>query len=304
MNSVIKKQTHYNVLFMRDDKEARTFRVHSTFLHFCLYLFLFIVLGGGVSIFLGVKFFDKYRNAVDSKTAMEREIADLRLQLERLANLETVLSASNGSAPKTSYTEVGGSTLPVRSQNASNVAALPSSPSTQPAQSLQPTAQSAQAAPGQSGPAEPAVSSASGEQTGKNAAVAGAEEEIPPPVEPVADYPSLSSPDSPLRIGDFNARGAGPQRLRISYDLSTAAGDSQRTIAGSVRYVCVLADGTRLDLSLVDTDGTRFSIARMKPMQGIARLPQETRVEEIAKIEVFIEITDGNTYRQIYPLRR
>ncbi|MDR3175666.1 MAG: hypothetical protein LBU06_03945 [Desulfovibrio sp.] len=312
MNPVIKKQTHYNVLLMRDDKEARTFRVHSTLLHFCLYFFLFIVLGGGVSIFLGVRFFDKYRNTVDSRAAMEREISELRLQLERLSNLETVLSASNGSAPKTSYTEVGGGALPARSQNSSLVAARPSAqpsqpaqPASPPAQPSQPAAQSATAASEQGNSTEPAVSSASEAQTGGSGATAGAGEETPPPVEKVVDYPPLSAPDSPLRIGEFSARGIGQQRLRISYELSTTpAVEGQRTIAGSVRYVGVFADGARQDLILTDTDGTRFSIARMKPMQSTARLAQETRVEDLLKIEVFIEIAEGKIYRETYAVRR
>jgi hypothetical protein len=307
LNPVIKKQTHYNVLFMRDDKEARTFRIHSVFLHFCLYFFLLVALGGGVSIFLGVKFFDRYRSTFDSKAALERENAELRLQLERLANLETLLSASNNSAPKTSYTEVGGGASPARSQNGGLVAVQPPSlpsPPSPPAQPTQPAAQSAPVAPVQNASAEPAVAAASEPQTDASKAAAGTGEETPPSVEKVTGYPSLSAPDSPLRIGDFSARGAGPQRLRISYDLSTATVDSQRTIAGSVRYVGVLADGTRLELGLTDTEGTRFSIVRMKPMQSTARLPQEIKVEDVANIEIFIEIAEGKTYRQTYAVRR
>ncbi|MDR0827640.1 MAG: hypothetical protein LBN33_07170 [Desulfovibrio sp.] len=323
MKPVIKKQTHYNVLLMRDDSQARTFRVHSGFLHFCLILFLILMIGGGVGIFCGAKFFAKYRETAAANAAMEREISEMRLQLERLANLERLLTASTETGPKPSYTEVGGP-VPGKSQNASTPAAPASAQvsaqaTVAPASSALPasnvatappatgqtqqnaTAQAPQNAAGQTPPASEAPTSA--ETPGDKGAGAAAETGSSPQTA-APNYPPLTSADSPLRIGDFNARLQGPQRLRISYELSTNLVDGQRPVSGQARYAAVLADGSRLDLPLQDMENTRFSILRMKPMQGVARLPQEIKPDEILRIDVIIEISEGRTYRETYPLRR
>lgn len=67
-----------------------------------------------------------------------------------------------------------------------------------------------------------------------------------------------------------------------------------------MRYVAVFSNGEKLDLPLQDIDGTRFAIARMKPMQSSARLPQGYQTENIEKIEVFIEVSDGTVYHDSF----
>lgn len=265
MKSVIKKQTHYNLLLMRDDGAARSFRMHSRLLRFFIFLFLLLLAAGALGIYGGTHYWKKYRVLAERHAAQEREAGEMRLQLERLCNLESVIAASNG--------------LPAQAQNQNQEVgvSLPSAtrPSTQETVATDAEAGAvavADPAPGATESGEPAT----GEQG------------------------QLTSGDSPLRIANFSLRSSGTQRLRVSYELSASQPDEQRTLSGSVRYGAVLTDGTKIELSMQDAEGSSFAIVRMKPMQSTLRLPQEHKPSDIAQIEVFIEIAGGSLYQDSF----
>jgi hypothetical protein len=312
LKPVIKKQTHYNVLLMRDDRESITFRIYSGLLHFCLGLFILLLLCGGAGIYGGLHFFTKYRELAEVQEARERENAEMRLQLERLVNLESLLKAGNGTQPQATYTEVGVPDLPAR------VALVPPPPAAGPPAAGSGTAgtpaaplPAATAAPNATGrategPAPPAQTENAVSEDKDTAPAMG--ENAAPAVAPSAaqtaagvEYPPLSDAGSLLRINEFSARNVGPLRLRISYDLSTTT-DGQRTVSGSAKYTALLADGTRVDLPLLDPENTRFAISRMKPMQNTIRLPQNLKSENITAIDILIETAD-KTYRDSYQVR-
>jgi hypothetical protein len=279
LKPVIKKQTHYNVLLMRDDRESITFRVHSSLLHFCIGLCLALVLCGGAGIYGGLHFFTKYRELAAVQEARERENAEMRLQLERLVNLESLLKTGNESAPQATYTEVGAPDLPALGAAAADPSA-PESPAPSPA---------GKPADGQQTSAPPASEGAP-PSAGAPAAPTGADDGHAP----------LSGADCPLRITEFNAKNLGSLRLRISYELSTVT-DGQRTVTGTARYAAVTTDGSQIDLPLQDQESARFAILRMKPMQNTVRLPAGLKPETIASIDILIEVAD-TVYRAGHPV--
>jgi hypothetical protein len=301
LKPVIKKQTHYHVLLMRDDKESRTFSIRCGLLHFCAGLCLALLLFGGGGIYGGLHFFTKYRELAAVQESRERENAEMRLQLERLVNLESLLKAGNGSPPQATYTEVGTPDLPARGTAAANppapgpaarVAAAGTAPA--PAAASRPT----DTPPAQ---AEPPASEDNGESPAEERQGAPAETTAAAPAEVNGGFALLAGAGSPLRINEFSARNSGSLRLRISYELSTMT-EGQRTVTGAARYAAVTTDGTRVELPLQDPESSRFSIARMKAMQNTVRLPAGLKSEGIASIDVLIEVAD-TVYRGNYPVR-
>ncbi|MDR1684890.1 MAG: hypothetical protein LBR82_00340 [Desulfovibrio sp.] len=308
MKPVIKKQTHYRVLLMRDDKESRTFSVRCGLLHFCAGLFLVMLLFGGGGIYGGLHFFTKYRELAAVQESRERENAEMRLQLERLVNLESLLKAGNDSPPQAKHTEVGTPDLPARGTAAANP------PAPGPAERVT----AAAAAPAAAGSAPvPATTSKPADTPPVQAESRAAEDKSESPAEERRDAPTETETDaraktgdgfaplagegSPLRVNEFSARNYGSMRLRISYELSTVT-DGQRTVTGAAKYAAVTADGTRVDLPLQDQESSRFAIARMKPMQNTVRLPAGLKPDGITSIDILIEVAD-TVYRGNYPVR-
>ena len=290
MKPVIKKQTHYSLLLMRDDAEAKTFRVPSKLLRFFIWFFLLLLVGGGGGIYGGLHYWNKYRVLVGRYDTQEREANEMRLQLEQLVTYKTVLNASNNATvPMARHTEVGVSGPTSTSRNATATVVNATTVTMNATRRANSTlAGSANATLGSSN------------ATRHNNATYGGPVNATSSQTQEPAVPSISSEDSPLRITGFNGRATGQQRLRISYELSTEGNEEQRMISGMARYFAVFSNGTRLELSAYDSDGSRFSITRMKLMQSSARLPQGYRAGDVEKIDVVIELSEGKKFEDRY----
>lgn len=328
MKPVIKKQTHYTLLLMKDDSNARTFRLHSSVLRFLICFFLALLIGGGAGIAGGLHYWHKYRQLSSRHDALDRETAEIRLQLERLSNLECLLVASNGTpAPQTRNEEVGASPRLFNSTAGGNASLAGTSGALNAtAAANATTAVNATLAANAAGPANATLAAAGTRddanraqnnatqraEAGKNGDLA--ESESAPTLagsNATAQLATvdgrqvlpLESGDSPVRIDGFHARPCiGPQRLCLSYELSTVNPEETRTpIIGTTRYTAVFNNGAKLELPLQDSDGTRFNIQRMKPMRSSARLPQSYPLNDLVSIDVYVDISDGGLYLQNLP---
>lgn len=280
MKPVIKKQSHYNLLLMKDDSPARTFRVHGVALKILLAIFLVFLIAGGAGIAGGIYFFEEYLRLTSQNEMQEKELSEMRLQLERLVNLESLIVASNSTPPLAKNEEVGATAPPPK---VIADGALP-------AADMQSAEHPEQAPDALAAPAEQAK-----EQ----------QDEVALPPSPSTEDPtylSLNAADSPLRINGFQVRVTGRERLRISYELATTPSDEPRTVSGNIRYKALLSNGSGVDLISYDIEGKRFAIARMKPIQSSVRLPQGHLAENINNIAVFIELSDGTVYQDIFAL--
>lgn len=279
MKPVIKKQTHYSMLLMRDDTSVRTLRVRGYIIVVFLVFLLLVFVGGGVGIWGGMHYWKKYDALSERHKQQERELGEARVQLERYVNYDTLLEASNGTAAPLAKNEEIGATAPApRMQNATQAsqAAFP------PAQPLK-AGLNATLAQSNSTVLAPAVTTA--EQTPKA-----------PPV------PLISS--GPLRVNGFSGRIASPQRLRIRYELSTVPSDEQRTISGTAKYFAVFASGAEVELPVQEAGDARFSISRMKLMDANLRLPQGAVAKDITQLYVSLELDEGKAYREAFPISR
>jgi hypothetical protein len=195
-----------------------------------------------------------------------------------------VIAQNNGTIPVTKNDEVGAILPPLLS----DVSAVAASPDSSPAEA------NATAA-GQTAP----LSSAA------NATQASAPDRTPAiiPDDPASYPPLISSKSCPVRINDFSVQVLNNQFLRIRYNLSVPGGGETRgPVIGLARYAARLADGTTVDLLPTNPGTVRFSINYMKPMSASVRLPQGSHISNIREVDVFIEIAEGGTYKEPYPV--
>jgi hypothetical protein len=289
MKPVIKKQTHYNILFMTDDGDAKTYRLRAGFLRFLILFPLVLVLLGGAVIAAGVHYGKSYLDLRSGYAKQEKEISEMRLQLERLTNLETLLSASSGSGamPLAKHEEVGLSAA-ARASNATAASADESSGNA-----------TSQALPLEEGP-PPATDDAS-VPPGENSTIADSAA-APVPASASSTLPLLSSEESPVHITNFSGRPIGQQRVRIRYELSAANNDEGKMLSGLARHFAIFNNGDRAELPSQDNAEIRFAITRMKPMEATARLPQGYETKDIKQIDVVIVVEDVGSYHDYFEL--
>lgn len=272
MKPVIKKQSYYSMLLMRDDTSVRTLRVRGSTITFLFVFLALLLLGGGLGIWGGLRYWQKYDALSERHKQQERELSEARLQLERYVNYDTLLEASNEIAPPLAKNEEIGASAPApRSQNATvagQAALLPAQNATM--------ARSNATMPASA--AEPALAAQ------------------PLPV------PLISS--GPLRVNGFNGRIIGPQRLRIRYELSIAPSDEQKSISGMTKYFAALGSGAEVEIPVQDVGDARFSISRMKPVDANLRLPQGIAAKDIVQFHISLELEDGKAYKEAFPLSR
>ena len=294
MKPVIKKQTFYSMLLMRDDSEVRSFRVRNTTLRVILAAFAFFVLLGISGIAIGAHYWKRYASIIDDYRQNERELTEMRLQLQQLSGMEKIAMASSCPVPLLQNNEVGAE-APTRQNNATL-----------------PIAISGLATPGNDAafsnatrtlfnatamtPSSIMPQSRDTSQTNRNGT------QSPEDAAPVL-LPLISGKESPLRINNYSGRILAQQRLRVKYDLSTAP-DMQDLVSGTAKYAALFTNGTRLDLELQPPEDTRFSIRSLKPVNDILRLPQGYSTRNVKNIDITLELDDGRKFRDSFSITR
>jgi len=307
MKSVIKKPTHYSLLLMRDDTEVRNYRVHSRTLRFFVWSFLLLLAGGVAGVYGGYHFWEKSRTLASRYDAQDREVSEMKLQLERLIALETVLAASNGAIPQARHTEIGAGQSYAAARNGTQAPPDDTPAASAAAAQGSDVAASGTAGSEASGSGTPGAGTDSATTVALDATKQAAQAGDAPAPDGVAQarepaYPQISSAESPLRVNALNVRVTGQQRLGIRHELVTEGNIEQRMISGSVRYFVIFADGSRVETSVSNTAESRFSIARMRTMQNTLVLPQGYRAADVEEFDILIELSDGKRFEERFDL--
>jgi hypothetical protein len=284
MKPIIKKQP-YNILFMRDDAAVRTISVRGGAITAACVFLLLVIAGGALGIWGGIRYWQKYDALSSLHKQQERELLEARLQLERYVNYETLLEAANGAAPLAKNEEIGTAVPSARAHNATQAAAFPAAQN-----GTRPSV------------AAPAKVGGNATQVQHNATLPLAA--AADAAQPSAAAPLISSAASPLRINGFVGRIISAQRLRVRYELSAIPSEDQKAVSGLAKYAAVFSDGTEMELAVQDAGDARFAISRMKPMEASLRLPQNIASRDISQIQVILEIDEGRTYSETFPLTR
>lgn len=300
MKQVIRKQTHYSLLLMRDDREVRMLRVHTGILRFFLFLCFLLLACAAAGLAAGWHYWKKSDALTARYPMLERELVETKLKLEQLTNESVLWRNAKSSAPSLKNEEMG---APVPSQPAFIPPAPPTPDILAPLQT-----------PATDNPPSPAENATTPESHARPAA-----ENATLPVEngtvPDSNGTALSmtetanatgeSPASPagrsappIEISGFNARITDGQRLRLRYAIVSP---THKTLVGAISYQALLANGTIMPLESL-SPGERFKITRMKVVEKQARLPERISTRAIKQIDLIIELEDDSRVVKSFPM--
>lgn len=289
---VIRKQTHYSVIFMRDDAEVTIFRMKNTVLKILVWLLVILVLLGCGGIAAGILVGKSYLRLSKKYKDAERQVVESKLQLERLYSLQAFLQASSNS------------TIPA--SRVKNEEIVPVAVNNGPAGSNGQTAangrQSAvtQTAASTAHPANATLAGVSETAESGNGRARGTAETPASAEEP----PLISSDECPVRVENLNLRVAGQLRLRVRYDIVSAQELTQQ-LAGRVSYAVTLEDGRRIEAKAQNYGETRFAILRMKQMENTLQIPAGLNINArmVNAVEITVETEDGSRqFREVFPM--
>lgn len=102
----------YSLLFMRDDSRVRRLRLSPFWLRLGAYLLALLPLVAGAGVYGGVHFWREAQDLLGEKAGLERQLAEARLRLERLENVERLLKGGDLEDLKGLQAPTSGASLP------------------------------------------------------------------------------------------------------------------------------------------------------------------------------------------------
>ncbi len=320
MKPVIKKQTHYSLMLMRDDGDVRSCRIRNTTVRFFIIIFTIILLVGSAGIGIGVHYWKRYAAFLPELTAARQELAETRTELAELRNLQAVVRARNGGR------------VPLLAQNTEVGVAAPESSARTAGMNGRSGSENAAASPAGDDSATPVAENTSdlpqtqppnGDTPAGTDAANADEPQSPPPTGPTgqngasgtngqdaagadAGHLAISNEASPVRVSALSMRASGQQSVTLRYELSVSpeimdTPEGRQPVVGRASYKAIMADGKEVALQLQSQSNAFFSILRMKPMTASVRLPDAYTADNIAQIAVVIAVNGGNTFQENYP---
>lgn len=283
---------------MRDDGNVRRLRV-SPFALRLLLTTLFIVPALAVlGIWAAITFWTGNMNLVDANRDLTREVKEMRVELERLSNLEVLLEREDPvrlhaliaprKAPRPSVpAQESAGTPPVAKGTPENAAAGAPTPE-----------------------ATPSGGDAVAAQPDDEATVQSAASDVQAPAtSPLFNDDTAPAPRrdvSPInngqaRIEDVQAQVSPQGKIRVTFSLSNA--DTSKQLAGHVVMVAIDGKGVGHDLS-IPAEAADFRISRFKKIVASARLPQGLSSGDISLVAIEIRSGDTIVFRDAFPLRR
>lgn len=272
---VIKKKSYYQVLFLRDDQEVRTYRIRNGFLRFLVMsLTLLVVIGSAGAVFGAYSLHKGYKLKKKYKTT-SAELDKVRLELEELQNVKSLIIATNTPLPLAHNSEVTNPTLnstiaqeEEKSSNSTIPLVLPINNATN---------------------LDNIVHNAS---TSSNATMVEA---------PV--IASISSEKSPVRVNGFKSRLRGTN-LSVSYEISTSNPDAspEETVRGTTKYNLLLDNGQNYELEPLKQGEAYFAISRMKQMDLRFKIPGAVNTKKADRLRLTVELEDGDAFQDQFNL--
>lgn len=89
------KDEKLNLIVMRDDSRVRRYRVRVSWFRFFLYAQIVLLLAAGLGAYGGFIYWVKKIELSQSNAALQEEVSELQMQLERLQNIEEILKIND-----------------------------------------------------------------------------------------------------------------------------------------------------------------------------------------------------------------
>ncbi|BFR49725.1 hypothetical protein RVX_R27860 [Nitratidesulfovibrio sp. HK-II] len=283
----------YSLLLMRDDCRVRRLRVSPLALRLLTVSLVLLPLLAAFGVWAGFSFWQANRTLVNQNQALDRDLKEARVELERLSNLESLLRSSD---PEELRALLGSAAL------ASPPAPAPAKPG-----DANGAGDGVVTAPGQ---IHAPAGAQAGEQTplpSDDPTQAGVDARVPDAASQavaaaVADTPgeareALSTGEA--RVDNVTVRHGSGKRLRINFDLTNP--DPKKQLGGQALFSVVAADG-RIQPLKVEPDTNRFQISRFKKIVTSAPLPDGLAPADVQTLVVELEAEGRIIYREQYPV--
>lgn len=256
-----------SLILMSDDGKVCRLRVRAAFLRLAAAVWVLLVLSGGAGIWIGWKAWEYRRIWENDRYRLERELAENRVHLERLSNMEALYESSRTAAVS------GGADI---------------APSAGPSSVTSPQ----DAAPSVDGTPPSRASADVVEPGGTTEPPAGE-----PSAPPAAPEEQTGIDTGVVRVENVSAR-LDDRRLRVSVDLYNGESAGQQ-ISGRAAVTLLDADGQEYPLA---SDDMVFRIVRFKKLVSSHSLPSTLSGVANAAIRVEVFVNDKLEFRRIYPV--
>ncbi|WCB46321.1 hypothetical protein [Nitratidesulfovibrio vulgaris] len=290
---------HYSLLLMRDDGNVRRLRVSPLALRL-LVTTLFIVPALAVlGIWAAATFWKGNTALVDANRDLTREIKEMRVELERLSNLEILLERED---PVRLHALVAPRKTPAPTASAPGESASPLSAhgdgATATPDATSSDAPAGDAPPGLTTDQPDDATAGTPSDASETAAVAPLFQDAPASA-PKRDISPINNGQA--RVDDVQVQISPQGKIRVTFSLSN--GDTSRQLAGHVVFVAIDGKGTGHDLA-IPAEAADFRISRFKKIVASARLPQGLSSGDIALVAIEIRSGDTIVFRDAFPFRR
>ena len=264
---LVKHDNSFSIFVLRNDCNMLRFKVGSFWIKTFLLFFALFTIASGISGYAAHYYWKKYTNLQRERSELTAKLGENRRQLGRFAGIEIIQETAQ---PRSAM-----SGIVVASGDKEDIA--PAAPPLETPETAghtpQPVAPPAVAAPSLApatvteGTPHPAADNTSGR--------GGQEEELKP---------------STASIDDVTFRAAGPQRIRLSFDLSNK--EPQFTLNGRVGLAVTTKDGDRHEITDVSRSSLRFLISRFKRVNTTFTLPDGVSPDKVKTVHILITVAE------------
>ena len=292
MEPVIKRNPYHHVLLMRDDKEVVSFKVHNKVLWYSIIISVLCITLGITGIIYGLYSWEKSHSLKTRYAQVTAELSDAKLQLEKLINLQSLMSTSDFPEPVFKFDEI--QLKPIIEQTAPDFLTPQGKNETDTQKNSDGSSTNAVTSHlAQAGAATLTGTQAETPVTGNTSPQASG-------ADAKATKSSIESEQCPLRITNFVNKPGPQNRIQIAFDLVTTRQDA--FVRGATTYQVTLQDGRSLPVTPTFLDDTKFAITRMKNFDLTADLPEKVTIQSVKEVTVFITLDSGETFNASYPI--
>lgn len=280
---VIKTNTFFSILLLRNDSKVVSFRLSSFWIKFLIFFFVLFSGASGGAGYAAHYYWKKYNRLHRERSELAQKLGENRRQLGRFAGMEKMKEST---LPRSTMTEVTTVAVANGNRENENEAAAKDGPPEVRNDAERETAEPHAAS--SSSPVEelPAETSA---QAGAAKPVERDDEALDPN-KPGNGYSDESNQghakEHPALVDQLQIKSAGNNKFRVTFDLSNR--DSQITLNGNVRLAIMTKSGARHDISDVNRDTLRFIINRYKKVITTFTLPPDVQSEDVATLYVTV----------------
>lgn len=296
---VIKKNTSFSILLLRDDSGVVKFRLNSFWIKLLTFFFIIFSAASGAAGYAAHYYWKKYHTLQRERSELTAKLGENRRQLGRFAGIEKIKESSlprsamsgiaTAAGPDTlTEAEPSNGTLVRNGQEVepqppvlTNGKAVAQAP-VQPVGNGDSTAQT-------NGTAKPAPTQQPQQQTSErptSGTLTTASGPETPDTDAAVQTGANAAKAHPASVDEVQIKGAGAAKYRLSFDLSNR--DQQITLNGRVFLYVSTKSGAKHEITQVSRDSLRFLINRFKKVTTTFALPDDVQPADAATLHVMI----------------